>query len=467
MLNVIRQVAKKCRERADACAAAVHTSARQPYRPRHRQPRARDVLTQRGRRRLRRWATRRSRRAVIGTLSAVFRPRTRTGGIVLVVILLLLFGLVTPSALWSGAKQGGGFIIGGSAYGCTEQEGPSGIEGAAYRAGTAIRTVAEWEPEPVETREFLMGVSEQLGRAWGTFRLALDGDPRALPPAPLDDPAQRVANEACCTPPSDAIPANNPTDTPADTAARAVLAAGWADPLTALMVAGAESGYDPLAANPTSTARGLFQTMMSLHGPLYDGADWRDPYANARVARVIYEAQGWGAWVVYTSGAYRAWEDEAREALARVQQIAGPRLPVQPAAADPVVPASTCVPTTYDPTSPAPSPSAEAAVQFALAQRGEPYVWGAEGPDSWDCSGLVIGAYRLSGRPTTATLINMGTRVTPGEELRGDLIFTSPGHVGIALGNGEMVAAPRAGDVVKISGYGRPWAVVRLGGVAT
>lgn len=101
-----------------------------------------------------------------------------------------------------------------------------------------------------------------------------------------------------------------------------------------------------------------------------------------------------------------------------------------------------------------PSSVAESVVEFALAQLGKPYVWGATGPSSYDCSGLVQTAYRHAGiqtTRTTKTLINEGSPVGRDELVRGDLVFTSSGHVGIYFENGQMIHAPQPGEVVKIS----------------
>lgn len=105
-----------------------------------------------------------------------------------------------------------------------------------------------------------------------------------------------------------------------DTAAAAAAAAGWTgdDLVTAVAVAGAESGYNPLAENPDSTAKGLWQIMMSFHAPKFQGDDWRDPAANARVAHQLWLESGWQPWVAHTSGAYRKHLEEAAAAVARV-----------------------------------------------------------------------------------------------------------------------------------------------------
>lgn len=110
------------------------------------------------------------------------------------------------------------------------------------------------------------------------------------------------------------------------------------------------------------------------------------------------------------------------------------------------------------PPSQAPPPSQatgviETAIGFAMAQLGDPYVWAGNGPNGWDCSGLIHAAFRAAGvviTRSTKTLINEGHPVSQSAMQRGDLVFPSSGHVGIYLGGGQMIHAPQPGDVVKI-----------------
>nr|WP_277605758.1 NlpC/P60 family protein [Glycomyces sp. L485] len=99
--------------------------------------------------------------------------------------------------------------------------------------------------------------------------------------------------------------------------------------------------------------------------------------------------------------------------------------------------------------------AATAAVEFALDQLGEAYVYGSAGPDTWDCSGLVKGAYAVSGITLThqTNAIWAETDAIGRDDLRpGDLVFYAGlGHMAIYLGGGEVVHAPSSGDVVKIS----------------
>ena len=102
------------------------------------------------------------------------------------------------------------------------------------------------------------------------------------------------------------------------------------------------------------------------------------------------------------------------------------------------------------------SAAAQTAVDTAMAQRGKPYVWAAAGPGSFDCSGLVLYAYKAAGISLPHSSLQqskMGQAVTRSQLQPGDLIFFySPvSHVGIYIGNGQMVHAPTAGDVVKVA----------------
>ena len=105
---------------------------------------------------------------------------------------------------------------------------------------------------------------------------------------------------------------------------------------------------------------------------------------------------------------------------------------------------------------PAAGGAAATAVRTALAQQGKPYVWAAAGPSSHDCSGLVQYAYAAAGISlphSSSAQARMGTAVTRAQLQPGDLIaFYSPvSHIGIYIGNGQMVHAPTSGDVVKVA----------------
>jgi cell wall-associated NlpC family hydrolase len=111
---------------------------------------------------------------------------------------------------------------------------------------------------------------------------------------------------------------------------------------------------------------------------------------------------------------------------------------------------------TNAPVTPANSSIADQAIAFARNQLGKPYVWGATGPDSFDCSGLTQAAYKAAGIDlprTTYDQVDVGTRVSEADLQPGDLIFfySDVSHVGLYIGNGEMIHAPHTGTVVKIA----------------
>lgn len=104
----------------------------------------------------------------------------------------------------------------------------------------------------------------------------------------------------------------------------------------------------------------------------------------------------------------------------------------------------------------APNARAAQAIDFAYGALGKPYVWGATGPNSFDCSGLTQAAWRAAGVSlprTTYTQINAGQRVSRSELVPGDLVFFYSGvtHVGLYIGGGQMIHAPRPGAPVRIA----------------
>lgn len=110
------------------------------------------------------------------------------------------------------------------------------------------------------------------------------------------------------------------------------------------------------------------------------------------------------------------------------------------------------------------SDKATKAANFALSQMGDPYVWGAAGPNAYDCSGLTMWAYQQVGISLphyTGAQYAAGTPVSRSQLRVGDLVFFYPDrhHMGIYIGNGKMVHAPYTGTVVRIDPIaGRPWA---------
>lgn len=198
----------------------------------------------------------------------------------------------------------------------------SAAESALHQVGETVRAMAVSPPSMANMRAGLSESFGDVGRVVGFVVGGLMGRPVA----------ERVLAEGaavgpgCGACPRAAVPAGN-APAGALTAARAAVAAGWtgSDAVVAVAVAGAESGWDPRAENPSSSAKGLWQTMMSYHAPKFAGAAWSDPMANGRVAHRIWrDAGGWGPWVAHTSGAYRQHLPAARAAVARVQASRSP-----------------------------------------------------------------------------------------------------------------------------------------------
>ncbi|MGW1586792.1 NlpC/P60 family protein [Streptomyces sp. NPDC002386] len=99
------------------------------------------------------------------------------------------------------------------------------------------------------------------------------------------------------------------------------------------------------------------------------------------------------------------------------------------------------------------------AVEFATAQLGKPYVWGAEGPDSFDCSGLTSQAWADAGRPIPRTSQEQWKQLEHVDikDMRpGDLIiyFDDASHVAMYAGDGRIIHAPRPGRTVTVAGAG-------------
>jgi len=163
--------------------------------------------------------------------------------------------------------------------------------------------------------------------------------------------------------------------------------------------------------------------------------------------------------------AQQAQEAEQGEA-ADGQQPAAPAPDPQPAPEpqpDPQ-PAPAPPPAPTPPSPPAPSGGAGAAISFARAQLGEPYVWGAAGPSSWDCSGLTMGAWAAGGKSLphySVAQYEQSTPISSSNLQPGDLVFwgssssaSSIYHVALYAGNGQIIHAPRTGrPVVQESMY--------------
>jgi len=113
------------------------------------------------------------------------------------------------------------------------------------------------------------------------------------------------------------------------------------------------------------------------------------------------------------------------------------------------------------------SGGAQVAVEWAYREIGKPYVWAAAGPNSFDCSGLTQYVWGKAGvylGHYTGDQWNRGAHISRDQLQPGDLVFfayntSDPAtihHVGMYIGNGQMVEAPYTGANVRISSYARP-----------
>jgi cell wall-associated NlpC family hydrolase len=112
----------------------------------------------------------------------------------------------------------------------------------------------------------------------------------------------------------------------------------------------------------------------------------------------------------------------------------------------------------------APSQVVATAIAYAEQQLGKPYQWGGTGPDAFDCSGLVMMAYRTAGISIARTSEQQWAtepKIPASQAQPGDLVFfagadgtpTSPGHVGLVIGHGQMIEAYATGFPIRVASY--------------
>ncbi|WP_225438173.1 C40 family peptidase [Candidatus Frankia nodulisporulans] len=166
----------------------------------------------------------------------------------------------------------------------------------------------------------------------------------------------------------------------------------------------------------------------------------RQALARAEAARRARQAAA--------AAAAAALARQAQEAQSRYQQAVGIAATAgRSFAATPI--------TAAPPQAPLGSGGAAVAVQEAYAQLGKPYVWGADGPGTFDCSGLSQWVWRKAGVSLshyTGSQWNEGKRVGRAELVPGDLVFFNEDldHVGIYVGGDQMIDAPHTGAVVRV-----------------
>jgi cell wall-associated NlpC family hydrolase len=182
-----------------------------------------------------------------------------------------------------------------------------------------------------------------------------------------------------------------------------------------------------------------------------------DPaYATKQFITHLLAIPGWDALPVTVAAqavqrsafpdAYAKWEGLAAQLVSGLAGVANPA-----AACSPVVLAAGV---------------ARAAIDFAMTQLGKPYVWGATGPASYDCSGLVLRAFQAAGITlprVAADQYNAGGHLPVRQAQAGDLLFLATDvhdpstihHVMLYLGDGRMVEAPYTGSFVHVQAA--PW----------
>jgi cell wall-associated NlpC family hydrolase len=235
--------------------------------------------------------------------------------------------------------------------------------------------------------------------------------------------------------------------------------AGWSeqDIPTVIGIAMAESSGNPGAVNNSNSNGtsdyGLMQ-INSSHGDLLKSGSWSDPVANMRMAKAVYDSQGWGAWTTYNSGAAAKFGVRPTSYKVQTYQTVSPSQTVN-----------------------TPNGLRNTIVTDAMGAIGLPYVWGASDLSAGvDCSGLVQAVYAKAGVPvpqrsaggggraqSQVTGLTMGGgnisgRITTIQNLQpGDLIgwthkYAGPnwvGHIAIYAGNGQIIEA--AGDGIPVA----------------
>lgn len=108
---------------------------------------------------------------------------------------------------------------------------------------------------------------------------------------------------------------------------------------------------------------------------------------------------------------------------------------------------------------------AQIVIRYALAQVGDQYRWGAAGPNSWDCSGLVMKAFAKVGIKLphySGSMLKYGKRVSKKDLRPGDIVWPHSGHVAIYLGNNKIVHASNPRTDVKVGKLYSFWTARRL-----
>lgn len=204
----------------------------------------------------------------------------------------------------------------------------------SWTIGSAARDLEGGTPNAQTVNDTWRGIASGVGWMFATVLNAFDGSPKPhnpgyehLPPPRLRiNPHGIVSTLNTATgcqpcPTTHAQPTIYGGPGMIVVSAKAALAAGFskAEAITAVAVAGAESGWRPAVRNSIG-ASGLWQILQSAHPQLFHGRTWTNPYVNARMARSVYVAAGhsWTPWTTWTSGTYRSHLGQARAAVTAV-----------------------------------------------------------------------------------------------------------------------------------------------------
>ena len=215
-------------------------------------------------------------------------------------------------------------------------------------------------------------------------------------------------------------------------------------------------------------------SMLAMESYSDQTADMLTSYENSRAQLELRQQQAQGQLAEIEEAEAQAAEDKAEaldkaqaaeELLDELEEERAARIAAQQASTTSRT--TSRVPQVPMPAAPAVSGNAGTAVATALAQVGDPYSYGAAGPDAFDCSGLTMFAWRAAGvsLPHSSSMqAGMGVPVSPSAMQPGDLVFYySPiSHVGMYIGGGRIVHAPNSGSVVQVVGvHMMPLAAVR------
>lgn len=295
--------------------------------------------------------------------------------------------------------------------------------------------------------------AEILTEQWKSAQEALDGKRQELAQATRGaDQAKAAADEARAQ--------QRQYQGKVDTLADVSFQGGRLNQLSAFLVSTSPqdfldraSALDVLARNNNAAIGGLSAAVAKT-----GAEETRTKDAQGRARQAADDANRLAGDVAQRAQDMGRQVDAAKAALAALtqadrQKLAGPGPPSE--AHPPKQGPGGGGPATQEPTPPA-SGAGAVALRAALGKIGSSYVWGAKGPSTFDCSGLVYWAYQQAGIAiggSTSTQVSNGISVSRSNIQPGDLVFFySPvHHVGIAVDGNRVVHAPDFGQTVKIS----------------